>query len=174
MRILILPVVIAVLALAGCGIDYDDLAKHRLEYAKGGRGDIYVAAIEESWSASYLDGIRLAIDQVNARPGKLLGRNVRLLVKEGVPNFDDSLPNILKIAKNPKVTAVLGHRRSVVAVPEVIMGSLSNMHHALGNICDDRGGRWQLPCAPSVEHGLSEGVPLDEDGVEDAVGHGEW
>ena len=127
MRILMLPVVIAVLALAGCGVDYDDLAKHRLEYAKGGRGDIYVAAIEESWSASYLDGIRLAIDQINARPGKLLGRNVRLLVKEGVPNFDDSLPNILKIAKNPKVTAVLGHRRSVVAVPASVIYEASQI-----------------------------------------------
>ncbi len=127
MRPWMLPVVIALLALVGCGVDYDDLAKRRLEYAKGGRGDIYVAAIEESWSASYLDGIRLAIDQINARPGKLLGRNVRLLVKQGVPNFDDSLSNILQIAKDPMVTAVFGHRRAVVAIPASVIYEASQI-----------------------------------------------
>ena len=127
MRLWMLPVVIALLALTGCGVDYDDLAKHRLEYAKANRGDIYVAAIEEPWSASYLDGIRLAIDQLNERPGKLLGRNVRLLVKQGVPNFDDSLSNILQIAKDPKVTAVLGHRRAVVAIPASVIYEASQI-----------------------------------------------
>lgn len=126
MRTLLLWVFIA--ALSGCGIDYEDLAKARMEYARKHPGPIVLAAINAPWSTNYVNGIRLAIRQLNERPGKLLGRSVELLIKNGRgETFDDDLRSVQDLVKDPRVSAVFGHRRSDVAVPASVIYEAGNV-----------------------------------------------
>jgi branched-chain amino acid transport system substrate-binding protein len=129
MRSALLPLLLLSLsALTGCGIDYEDVAKRRGEYARLGKGDIVVAAIAEPWAANYVNGIQLAAQQINERPGKLLGRkvNVRVMPSPGT-NFHDVQGTVLKLAKDPRVSAVLGHRRSEIAIPASVVYEASKV-----------------------------------------------
>ena len=121
-------ILLALSAVAGCGLDYEDAARHRLEYARLGLGNIVVAAIAEPESASYINGIKLAARQLNGQPGKLLGRRVSLLLEPATgATFDDSRSAILKLAENPRVSAVLGHRRAELAIPSAAIYEASEL-----------------------------------------------
>lgn len=114
--------ILAVLVLsAGWGVDYEELAAQRDRYAQKREGDIVIVAIEEPEKTAYVDGIKLAVQQVNERPDKLLGRTLQLQVKKGGATFDEEKAMIHQNAANPRVTAVLGHRRSSVAVPASVI-----------------------------------------------------
>lgn len=119
MRALLLWVFLA--ALVSCDSDYADLAAARQEYARKHRGHIVLAAIDAPWATSYVNGIRLAVRQLNERPGKLLGRPVELLVKSGRGSFDDDQRTILGLVKDPRVTGVFGHRQSEIAIPASVI-----------------------------------------------------
>ncbi|BBA33887.1 extracellular ligand-binding receptor [Methylocaldum marinum] len=114
-------------ALAGCGDDYDALAKRRIAHAQISRGDIVVAAIDEPGAESYLNGIRLAVEHVNERPGKLLGRTLGLRIIADGLGFDGPQTAILEAARDPRVTAVLGHARSDVAIPASVIYEASQI-----------------------------------------------
>lgn len=118
---LLLSCLLLVLTLTGCGTDYERLAKQRQQYALQNRGDIVIVAIEESWTKSYLEGIRLAVEEINARPGKLLGRSLRLEVKPGSDDYDEVHDTILEVINDPTVTAVLGHRRTEIAISASVL-----------------------------------------------------
>lgn len=105
----------------GCTMDYDQLAADRIEESKKNRGDIVIVAIEEVVKTDYMKGVKLAVQQVNSRPDKLLGRTLRLLVKEGGEDFETIVSTLQQIAANPKITAVLGHRTSKVAIPASVI-----------------------------------------------------
>jgi branched-chain amino acid transport system substrate-binding protein len=113
--------------LSGCGLDYEALAKLRLRFAELGQGAITFVAIEEAWSETYLKGIKLAVAEVNAQPGKLLGRPLQLDIRGGGESFDDARFTLLKIAVDPSVTAVLGHRGAKLAIPASVIYEASNI-----------------------------------------------
>ena len=106
--------------LAGCGPFFDELADRRAAYAEAGEGPIVVAVVDDWPEGGYLDGVRLAAEQINSSQGGLLGRPIELLVRPGADDFHEVLPTIRSIAANPTVTAILGHRSSAVAVPASI------------------------------------------------------
>lgn len=106
--------------LSGCGPFLDDMAERRAAYAEGGEGPIVVAVVDNWPDGSYLNGLRLGVEQINASEDLLLGRPVELLVRPGEDEFRKVLPTVRSIAANPTVTAVLGHRTSAVAVPASI------------------------------------------------------
>jgi branched-chain amino acid transport system substrate-binding protein len=111
------------LTLAGCGVDYEDVARSRQEHARENPGNIVVAAIKEPWSETYINGIRLAEKQLNERPPpdpratqrSRLG--MKVLVKSVGADLDAAHGTILDIAKDAKVSAVLGHTLADVAIP---------------------------------------------------------
>lgn len=124
---LLLSCLLLVLTLTGCGTDYERLAKQRQQYALENRGDIVIVAIEESWTKSYLEGIRLAVEEINARPGKLLGRSLRLEVKPGSDDYDEVHDTILEVINDPTVTAVMGHRRTEIAISASVLYEASQV-----------------------------------------------
>lgn len=109
--------ILMVLLLAACGEDYDAHALKRTEFARQATGDIVVAVVDDVNKSGYLNGVEMAIQEINASPEKLLGRKVRLLKIKDKAKFADVRPDILSVARNPEVTAVLGHRTSSIATP---------------------------------------------------------
>lgn len=109
------------LHLAACSPDYEHMAQQRLEYARQNQGDINIVAIQDTEKSRYLNGILLAAEEINQRPGKLLGRNLNVSIDQDGTSFEDTKPAIRRIAANPKVTAVLGHRNSNIAVPASVV-----------------------------------------------------
>jgi branched-chain amino acid transport system substrate-binding protein len=122
---LLLPIVLGL--LPGCGMDYQDLAKLRLRFAAMTRGDIHIVAIEEPWSKTYINGIKLAVNSINKKPEKLLNRHLRLSIETGGNSFDEAQSTVLKIAADPSVCAVFGHRRSEVAIPASVIYEASQI-----------------------------------------------
>ena len=105
------------LSLLGCSPDYAQMAQQRLEYARQNQGDIHIVAFHDTYKSNYLNGILLAAEIINQRPGKLLGRSLVVNIEQDQASFDETKPTIRRIAANPKITAVLGHRSSGLAIP---------------------------------------------------------
>ena len=106
--------------LSGCGPFLGGMADRRAAFAQAGEGPIVVAVVDDRPGGGYLDGVRLAAEQINSSDERLLGRPIELLVKRGDNDVSKMLPTIRSIAANPTVTAVLGHRTSKVALPASI------------------------------------------------------
>lgn len=120
-RSLLLVSIPVLLILPGFGTDYQDTITKREKYATEGKGDIVVVAIKEAWADNYINGIKLAINEINARDEKLLGRKVRLRIEEAREDYQRDRPMVMKIAEDPEVTAVLGHHRTEDAIPASVI-----------------------------------------------------
>ncbi len=107
--------------LMGCSPDYDSMAQQRLEYARQNKGDISIVALRDQYKSNYLNGVLLAAQMVNERPGKLLGRQLKVEIEQDGDSFEDTKNTIRRIAANPRITAVLGHRGSGLAVPASVV-----------------------------------------------------
>lgn len=105
------------LSLLGCSPDYAQMAQQRLEYARQNQDDIHIVAFRDTYKSNYLNGILLAAEIINQRPGKLLGRSLVVNIEQDQASFDETKPTIRRIAANHKITAVLGHRSSGLAIP---------------------------------------------------------
>lgn len=120
-RSLLLAAIPASLILTGFGTNYEDLISAREQHALNSKGDIVVVAVKEPWAEEYLNGIRLAVKQINEREGKLLGRPIRLRIEEALEDYEKDRSTIMKIARDPTVSAVLGHHRTEVAIPASVI-----------------------------------------------------
>ncbi len=109
------------LFLAACSPDYERMAQQRMEYARQNKGDIHIVAVQDTYKSNYLKGVLLAAEEINQRPGKLLGRALNVSIEQDSETFEETKPTIRRIAANPKVTAVLGHRSSSLAVPASVV-----------------------------------------------------
>lgn len=115
----------ALLALAGCGVDYGDAALRRQAQARKHPGGVTVAVIKDPGSESYINGILLAEKLLNERPQQascpaqqaLPSVSVRVLLKPVEAGLDAARATIAEIAANPRVVAVLGHAEADVAIP---------------------------------------------------------
>ena len=109
------------LNLVACSPDYEGMAQQRLEYARQNTGDIHIVAMQDTNKSNYLNGVLLATEEINQRPNKLIGRTLNVSIEQDGESFEDSKPTIRRIAANPKITAVLGHRSSSMAVPASVV-----------------------------------------------------
>lgn len=109
------------IALAGCKADYEAMAKQRIEYANMNQGDVVIAAFQESDKSHYMQGVSLAVEQINQTHGGVLGRPLKLIVEQDHDDFESSKPIIRRIAENPEVSMVLGHRNDKVAIPASVV-----------------------------------------------------
>lgn len=103
------------LFIIGCSQDYSQLAGKRLEIARKGESNISVVAMNDS--TQFINGVLLAAEIINNKPGKLLDRKLEIIIEEEKDSFEEIKPTINRVIANPNVVAVLGHRRSAVAVP---------------------------------------------------------
>jgi len=116
-----------VLLFSGCGADFTQMAKQRLEYARSNQGDIEIVAIQDLQKSNYLKGVLLAAEEINHRPEKLLGRTLKVNIEQEELTFDAVKPTLRRIAANPKITAVLGHRSSKIAIPASVIYNRSQV-----------------------------------------------
>ncbi|WP_310463062.1 ABC transporter substrate-binding protein [Sphaerotilus sp.] len=117
---------IVMLAVAAAGLvawshwpgeDYAALADARDRQALDAKADIVVAAVADPQQSDYVKGIELAVQQLNERPEKLLGRRVTLRIEQGTSEADSESRLVQRLVGDDRVVAVLGHRSSSVAVP---------------------------------------------------------
>ncbi|MDZ5456891.1 ABC transporter substrate-binding protein [Azohydromonas lata] len=99
------------------GEDYARMAAARDRHARDGGADIVVAAVADPQQPDYVKGIELAVEQLNARPGRLLGRRVSLRVEQGSADAQAESRLAHRLAMDERVVAVLGHRSADAAVP---------------------------------------------------------
>jgi branched-chain amino acid transport system substrate-binding protein len=118
-----------VIFLSGCSSpDFELMAKKRLDYARQNKGDIEIVVFEDpansiyaNGTSTYLNGIKLAVEEINQRSGKLLGRSIKLSIEQDGGSFEASKNTLRRIADNPKITAVLGHADSNIAIPASVV-----------------------------------------------------
>lgn len=122
-----LAITLSITFLSGCGVDFAGMAEKRLAYARNGQGDIEVVAIKSVIKTNYIKGVLLAAAEINQRPEKLLGRRLKINIEQEGKTFNAGKSTFRRIAKNPKITAVLGHQRSSIAVPVSVIYEQSNL-----------------------------------------------
>ncbi len=101
--------------------NYEAMAQERMKFARQQTGDIEIAVVRHATDPTYLNGILLAAKQINQRPGKLIGRSIRIHAETGQPTIEKSMRTIRRIVSNPRIVAVLGHRRSNIAIPASVI-----------------------------------------------------
>lgn len=118
---------ILVILLSSFGSDYSKIAEERLTYARSNQGDIEIVAIHDPQKENYIKGILLAATEINQRSSKLLGRKLKVNIEQEGKNFDALKPTLQRITSNPKITAVLGHSYSSIALPASLIYDQSNI-----------------------------------------------
>lgn len=107
--------------------------EHRAKLAEQNKKNIHVAAV---WNTkkdrSFMDGVALAVDEVNRRGIELVSNDSSVTSRIVLHEFDDStkqsaLKSRLKIAANHKIVAVLGHSSSESA----IVGSITYEYNGI-------------------------------------------
>ncbi len=114
-------VLLTSLLLSGCSPAYTEMAEKRLDFARTNQGYIEVVAIYDLIGSDFVKGVLLGADVINRRPEKLLGRLLKVNLEKDGQTFADVKTTIRRIAANPKITAVLGHRRSSISIPASVI-----------------------------------------------------
>ncbi|MGB5733150.1 MAG: ABC transporter substrate-binding protein [Thiohalocapsa sp.] len=109
------------LLLAGCGPFFDEIAEHRSLYAKQADGPVVIAVVDGGPETGFVNGVRLAIAEIDAAEGGILGRPLELIVRPGADSFSELRPVVQRIASDPRVTAALGHPHPGLAVPASVI-----------------------------------------------------
>lgn len=104
------------LTLTGCGRQYTNLGDARAAYAREGIGPIIIAAVEDPLGPGFVQGIELAVREINTGGG-LLGRAVRVRLFPSSDDLRQGRRTAIAIAQDPRISVVLGHRTSELAVP---------------------------------------------------------
>jgi branched-chain amino acid transport system substrate-binding protein len=107
--------------LGGCGHQYGNLAEARVAYAREARGPVVIAAVEDPLGPGFVQGIELAAQEINAADGGLLGRPLQVRRFPGSNDLRQMRGVARQIAQDPRISVVLGHRRSEVAVPASVI-----------------------------------------------------
>lgn len=110
------------------GTDYTALANARDRQAQNARAEIVVAALRDARGSDYVNGIELAVHQINCEEPApphakvagcepLLGRRVALRIEQAADDPEQDMKLVDRIVRDDRVIAVLGHRSSRVALP---------------------------------------------------------
>lgn len=121
LQLLPLIIILSSVLLSGCSPDYAAMAAQRLEVARKNSGDIEIVAIQDMEKTGFINGVMLAADEINQRPEKLLGRSIKVNIEPDAKTFQEVKPTVRRIAANPRITAVLGHRKSGIATPASVI-----------------------------------------------------
>jgi len=114
-----LPIAILLLlamAVAGCSVA--SMAQEREAFAKRHRGPISIGV---AWPISaandwFLEGVALAVSELNA-DGGVLGRQLNVIIKDDESSVTKGLEIAQSFSEDIQVVAVIGHRNSYVSIP---------------------------------------------------------
>ena len=107
--------------LPACSPNFDNMAEQRLAWARQAKGPIKIVAVGNEAQSNFIKGILLAAEEINRSKEKLLGRELVIQEEEDGASFEKSKPLIRRIAADPTVTAVIGHRSSSIAIPASVL-----------------------------------------------------
>jgi len=112
----LLLAVVAILFLTGC---QGDNSKLRAARAAKGKGDIVIGVV---WSnqGKWINlgkGADLAVAQINAQPGGLLGRKVKIIKKDDQGSINRGLTLAEDFTDNLNIISVIGHIQSHISLP---------------------------------------------------------
>lgn len=104
------------LALCSCNT-YQDSLQLRAKLAKESKGDLVIGIVWsfKAYKDLYLEGIQLAVDEVN-QAGGVLGRKLRILVRDGEHHQATGLQIARDFAKDPNIIAAIGYLDSGTAI----------------------------------------------------------
>ena len=117
----------SLLLLTACNPDFSTMAERRLTQARQLQDTIEIVVIKSAYEPEFLDGVLLAAEQINSRPGKLLGRTLKVHIEEESDSIEGNKSMLRRIVANPRITAVLGHPSSSIAIPASMIYELSQM-----------------------------------------------
>lgn len=107
----LLPLVL--ILFAGC----DSSPAQRAERAAQAEGDIIIGIVQSSYPSNFfLEGVQLAIEEINGRGG-VLGRKIQPLIYDDEDDIEKAEHIARKLAANKDVVAVIGHWKSSKAIP---------------------------------------------------------
>jgi branched-chain amino acid transport system substrate-binding protein len=118
---LFLPLILSLFTISACSPNFEDMAEKRVKFAQQNKDDIEIVAIQDLKESNYLKGVLLAKEEINKGTNKLLGRKLKINIMQEGETIDDVQPLLRRIASNPRITAVLGHRRSSIALPASVI-----------------------------------------------------
>lgn len=115
MRKIVILVLLCALPLVAC--EPVSLARQRAERVAEAKGNVVIAVVWPSSKASLVNGICLAVEQINAGGGILGGRKLELVVKNDGSSLSKGRLVAQQIADNVQMAAVIGHLDSYIAGP---------------------------------------------------------
>jgi len=99
---------------------YADSQEKRASHSLSTRKTVTIAAVgSNNKSNLFIDGIKLAAKQINQKSG-LLGKKIEIVTYDYNNSIEKSKRIARKIAKNPKIAAVIGFPESRTAIPAAI------------------------------------------------------
>jgi ABC-type branched-subunit amino acid transport system substrate-binding protein len=122
----VLALLCLTLALTGCGRQYTSMGDARAAYARAGVGPVVIAAVEDPLGPGFVQGIELAVREINAGGG-LLGRPVQIRRFPSGADLRQARSSAIAAAEDPRVSVVLGHRTSEQAVPLSVIYERANV-----------------------------------------------
>ncbi len=115
---LFLPLII--LGFISCNSSETPVEERAARAAKM-QGDIVIGIVDSSTNSSlFLEGVNLAVEELNQRGG-VLGRRIKTLVRNDGGDKEKGQQIARKLATNLDVVAVVGHVHSKVAIPASII-----------------------------------------------------
>lgn len=118
----------ALAVLAACGGSADPVTERAARAARGD-GDVVIGAAwpwEAHRDVLYWQGIEMAAADLNAAGG-VLGRRLRVVRADDEESVDRGRLVAQEFARNPDVTAVIGHLQSYVTIPAAAIYDLSGV-----------------------------------------------
>lgn len=148
------PVFLLAAAMLSSACEQKPLAQQRAEHMANATGDVVIAVAWplKSSKATLVEGIDLAVDEVNRRGGILGGRKIKLLLKDDAASLTTGRQVAQEIANDVDVAAVIGHINSYVAGPAAQIyeraGLLMVTPGASGQKITDRGSPYVFRSLP--------------------------
>ncbi len=112
----------------GCSSGYEELARLRQRTALRDKGDVLVGVVQSSIQPNLTwQGAQLAADRINSGGGILNGRRLRLLPLDDEGDLEEGLRLARRLVRDPRISAVVGHVMSRVAVPASLVYEAGGM-----------------------------------------------
>jgi len=112
-------ILILLIGISGCGVR-QDVTKAREVWANKSKDSIIIGVVGTMWimadATKYLDGIKLAVEEINAGGG-IDNRDVEILELDDKGQTMEGINIAQELVENPNLMAVLGHWDSHVTLP---------------------------------------------------------
>lgn len=121
--ILTLTLSLSLFLLTSSCTSSDSIAEKRAQRAENATGEIIIGAVGP-WQAEsdlVLQGVAMAVAEINQAGGLLQGRRIRICAEDDQRSIDSGQIIAQQFAENLDMVAVIGHANSFISIPASIM-----------------------------------------------------